>query len=155
MAQLQEDKQTLQGKIAIEKMNLLQVDREHVVHYLRTIRDGDPADPAFQRRIIRDFVRAVYLYDGYFKLVADFTGKNVTYEMPFNPDGTSDSKDDSSLEDDMSQGLYKDTSAPPQCPYTNPCSTKDLCKGISLSSTCPNTIEVVGQTFVITWYFED
>lgn len=109
LAQLQEDKQTLLGKIAIEKMNLLQVDREHVVHYLRTIRDGNPADPAFQRRIIRDFVRAVYLYDGYFKLVADFTGKNVTYEMPFNPDGSSDSDTNSAPVDEMSKGLYRRT----------------------------------------------
>ena len=152
MAQLQEDKQTLQGKIAIEKMNLLQVDREHVVHYLHTIRDGDPVDPAFQRRIIRDFVRAVYLYDGYFKLVADFTGKNVTYEMPIS---TGESCTDSPPIDDAPAGLYSGTFAPPSCPYTNPCSAKVLCKGISISSTCPDTIEVTGQAFVITWYFKD
>lgn len=139
MAQLQEDKQTLQGKIAIEKQSILQVDREHVVHYLRKVRDGNPADPAFQRRIIRDFVRAVYLYDGYFKLVADFTGKNVTYQMPFTPNGK-ESDADYPTSNQVENSSYKHTFGAPHSPYTNPCQQ--------------NTIEVVGQGFVITWYFE-
>lgn len=119
MAQLQVDKQNLQGKIAIEKMNLLQVDREHVVHYLRLVRDGNPTDPAFQKRIIRDFIRAVYLYDGYFKLVADFTGKNVTYEMPLHSDGASEQNADFSPVDEASKGLYKRTFAPLNTRHTN------------------------------------
>lgn len=151
MTQLQADKQTLQGKIALEKMNLLQVDRPRVVHFLEMIRDGNPADPDFQHRIIRDFVRAVYLYDGYFKLVVDFTGKNVSYQVPFNPDAditeTSTDGEESSAEtttekstEEMSKGLYKRTFAPPYHPYTNPCPV--------------NSIEVAGQGFVITWHFE-
>lgn len=121
MAQLQADKQTLQGKIALEKMNLLQVDRPRVVHFLEMIRDGNPADPDFQHRIIRDFVRAVYLYDGYFKLVVDFTGKNVSYKVPFQSDSTETSTDEveSSTEmstetstEEMGKGLYKRTFAP-------------------------------------------
>ena len=82
MAQLQADKQTLQGQIALEKQGLFLVDRIHVLHFLETVRDGNPANPDFQHRIIRDFVRAVYLYDDHFKLVVDFTGKNVSYEYP-------------------------------------------------------------------------
>ncbi|MBE5807734.1 MAG: recombinase family protein [Clostridiales bacterium] len=122
MAQLQADKQTLQGKIAIEKMNLLQVDRPRVVYFLETIRDGNPADPAFQKRIIRDFIRAVYLYDGYFKLAIDFTGKNVSYEVPFSAESTSsDEAPINSAEtpvdgatEEKSKGLYKRTFAPPK-----------------------------------------
>ena len=82
MAQLQADKQTLQGQIALEKQGLFLVDRIHVLHFLETVRDSNPANPDFQHRIIRDFVRAVYLYDDHFKLVVDFTGKNVSYEYP-------------------------------------------------------------------------
>ena len=39
-------------------------------------------DKKFQKRIIRDFVKAVYVYDDHFKLVVDFTGKDKTYTRP-------------------------------------------------------------------------
>ena len=150
MTQLQADKQTLQGKIALEKMNLLQVDRPRVVFYLEKIREGDPADPEFQHRIIRDFIRAVYIYDDYFKLVVDFTGKKTSYKVPFSS-GDADNIETSTEEEtstetstekateEMSKGLYKRTFAPPYHPYTNPCPV--------------NSIEVAGQGFVITWHF--
>lgn len=149
MAQLQSDKQTLQGKIALEKRDLLQVDRLRVIHFFEQIRNGNPADPAFQHRIIRDFVLAVYLYDGYFKLVVNFTGKNRAYKVPFSIGTSSTDTTDLSTDEvetstemsteEMGKGLYKRTFAPPYHTYTNPCPV--------------NSIEVAGQGFVITWYY--
>ena len=137
MAQLQADKKTLQGKIAIEKMNLLQVDRPRVVYYLEMVRDGNPADPDFQHRIIRDFVKAVYLYDDHFKLVVDFTGKNVTYEYPLQ-------KGESATTDEAITDSAR------------VCIEKNEPRHIIPIQTLveANSIEVVGQGFVITWYFK-
>ena len=136
--ELNDNKRTLQGKIAIEKMNLLQVDRPKVIYFLETIRNGNPKDPEFQKRIIRDFVRAVYLYDGYFKLVVDFTGKNVSYEIPVQSEIDTDNNE---APIEAAKGLYRRTLVPPQFPYTNPCHA--------------SSIELLGQGFVITWYYDE
>ena len=82
MAQLHDDKVRLQGQIAKADMDLLHVDRPRVIYYLEQVRSGDAEDSEFQHRIVRDFVRAVYLYDDYLKLSVDFTGKNTTYTVP-------------------------------------------------------------------------
>lgn len=129
MAQLQADKQTINGQIALEKSSLLQVDRPRVVYYLEQIRAGDVTDPDFQYRLIRDFVRAVYLYDDHLKIVVDFTGEKTSYKIPFTH--PSDPVPDSI------KGLYKRDFALPQHPYTNPCKI--------------NSIEMVEQGFLITW----
>lgn len=95
MTELQTEKRDLEGMIATEKLGILQVDREHVIKYLLLLRKEDYRDKKFQKRIIRDFVRAVYVYDDYFKLVVDFTGESKTYKRPFkiklaNPAGVQD-----------------------------------------------------------------
>ena len=136
MAKLQSDKSALQSRIAAEKSTLLQVDRPRVLYYLETIRGGNPADPALQKRIIRDFIRAVYVYDDHFKLVADFTGAKTTYDIPAMPSDSSDPTESPS--ESAPQGSYKREIAPPHLPYTNPCHH--------------STIEAVRQGFVIIWY---
>ena len=83
LTELKLEQQELDGLIATEKLGILQVDRDHVIKYLLLLRNEDYKDKDFQKRIIRDFVKAVYLYDDHFKLVVDFTGENKTYTMPF------------------------------------------------------------------------
>lgn len=142
MEQLNADKKTLQGKIALEKRNLFTIDRPRVVYFLEQIRAGNPAEPDFQSRIIRDFVRAVYLYDDHFKLVVDFTGKNVSYQVPFSsvddPKGSIENAESSN--ETVSRGLYKGESGTPHSPYTNP-DPRDR-------------ITFNGKGFVITWYLK-
>ena len=134
LTQLRADKQTIQGKIAAEKMNLLQVDREHVVYYLEQLRDGNPSDPKFQKRLVRDFVRAVYVYDDHFKLVVDFTGRNATFNVPMPP-----GNDSCDSYDSCDTSLYRESNPPPYHPYTNP---------------RHGSVTAAGQGFVIAWYFE-
>ena len=151
MAQLQADKQSLQGKIALEKQNLLLVDRPRVVHFLEMVRDGNPANPDFQHRIIRDFVRAVYLYDDHFKLVVDFTGKNVTYEYPLSK---IEKTDNDTVTKDCARVCIGTHEPRQKVLIQTPGSTVDLDKDFSVYAHKGGSIEVVGQTFVITWYFE-
>ena len=135
MEQLQEEKRTLTGMIEVEKASAMKVDRDEVVVFLQGIRDGDPKDKTFQRRIIRDFVRAVYVYDDHFKLSVDFTGKNTVFSIPFKikPGGDSTEKDGA-------EGLYKVEDGVPLQSYTNP--------------DPRNRVAFNGTGFVIVWYFK-
>ena len=81
MNELQTTKDQLVGLIAIEKANTFNIDRDRVTAYIESVRNGDCKDPKFQRMIIRDFVRAVYLFDDHFKLAVDFTGDNKLFEI--------------------------------------------------------------------------
>ena len=81
MKTLEEDKNRLAGLIAVEKANTINIDRDRVITYLESVRHGDYKDPDFQHMIIRDFVRAVYLYKDYFMMSIDFTGENKMYEI--------------------------------------------------------------------------
>ena len=81
--ELNEEKKQLTGLIEIERATSYAIDKYRVITYLESVRKGDPKDKKFQRQIINDFVRAVYLYDDYFKLSIDFTGKNTVYKCPF------------------------------------------------------------------------
>ena len=125
------------------------MDRPRVVHFLEMIRDGNPANPDFQHRVIRDFVRAVYLYDDYFKLVVDFTGKNVTYKYPLSKV----EKADNDTVTDCAQVCIEGNEPRQKVLIQTRGSTEEMCKGFSLFGH-QGSIEVVGQTFVITWCFK-
>ena len=148
MEQLNADKKTLQGKIAVEKMDLFLIDRPRVVFCLESIRDGDPADPEFQHRVIRDFVQAVYVYDDHFKIVVNFTGEKKAYEVPFitkDADNMDEAIDNAkaaidNASDEQARGLYKEKSGTPNHTYTNP---------------DPRSRIYFGRAgFVIDWYFK-
>lgn len=92
IAELDEDKKNLTGLIAFEKATTIKIDKYEAIAYFEKIRDGDCKDEKFQRMIIRDYIRAVYLFDDYFKLCINFTGKNTVYECLFSkPSGKSGS----------------------------------------------------------------
>lgn len=92
MDDLQEEKRTYEGLIAIEKVAVKDYDRKAIIGYVESIRKGDPSDKDFQKMVIRDFVKAVYVYDDHLRIVVDFTGENNTVEVPF--DGTDCSASD-------------------------------------------------------------
>ena len=137
MTELRMEKQELEGLIATEKLGILQVDRDHVIKYLLLLRTEDYRDKKFQKRIIRDFVKAVYVYDDHFKLVVDFTGENKTYTRPL-----------------------KIKLAKAECPVNEGegvCISSNVAHHISLIQTPDprNCIDVSDAGFVITWYFSD
>ena len=109
MAELQEEKKNLLGLIEVEKITTKPYDRERVVKYLYDIRVGDAKDKDFQRRVIRQFVRAVYLFDDHFKLSVDFTGENTVFDIPLNIESEGISEDG----EITGSGLYKDSKGVP------------------------------------------
>lgn len=93
IAELEDEKRNLVGMVEFEKATTIKIDKFEAITYLETIRDGDYTDEKFQRQIIRDYVRAVYLYDDHFKLCIDFTGENTVYECLFGKSGEPESGD--------------------------------------------------------------
>ena len=134
MDELQEEKRKYEGLIAIEKASVRDYDRTTVIGYIESIRRGDPTDKEFQKMVIRDFVKAVYVYDDHLKIVVDFTGENNTIEVPFSATDPPDSGGDSTA-DGFAQRLAR-------------CTITVL--GEPLNSQ--NSIEFTGQGFVITYY---
>lgn len=136
MAELQDEKKNLLGLIEIEKITTKPYDRDRIVKYLYDIRDGDAKDKVFQRKVVRQFVRAVYLFDDHLKLSVDFTGENTVFDIPLNIEGEEPSED-GEITDSC---LYKDSKGVPLHSYTNP--------------DPRNLLYFTGSGFVITWYFD-
>ena len=133
MDDLQEEKRRLQGLIAIEKAATRDYDRSTVIGYMESVQKHDPADKDFQKMVIRDFIKAVYLYDDHFKIIVDFTGKDNKITIPL--------KQPESSTDNTVQGFAEGLT---RCTITvlgEPLNQKDC-------------IEFTGQGFVITWYFK-
>lgn len=135
MEQLQEDKKELTGLIEVEKASTMKVERDEVVGFLIGIREGDPKDKKFQRRIIRDFVRAVYVYDDHYKLFVEFNKSNQPFIIHFK-----DKTGNDAAAKVVTEGSYKDENGVPLHSYTNP--------------DPRNRIYFTGTGFVITWYFK-
>ena len=134
LTELRLEKQDLEGLIAVEKMGILTVDRDQVIKYLLMIRTEDYKDKKFQKRIIRDFVKAVYVYDDHFKLVVDFTGESKTYTWP------------------LKKGSAK-SGETTDC--SGVCISSNVAHHTTLIQTPDprNCIDVSDAGFVITWYF--
>lgn len=133
MDELQEEKRNYEGLIAIEKLAVKDYDKKTILGYIESIKRGDPADKDFQKMVIRDFIKAVYVFDDHFRIVVDFTGENNTIDVPFGSATVGESTADEVRL--MTDKVYHN----------------------SLRRTLEqmNSIEFTAQGFVITWYFSE
>ena len=61
-----------------------QLSREQVIYWLEKFRGGDVTDPAFQWKVIENFVNAVYLYDDRIRIVYNYTKQGAeTVDLAF------------------------------------------------------------------------
>lgn len=134
LQELEEEESFVSDQIAIEKLGLAQIEREQVVYWLQYLRRGDAKDKRFQKEVIDDFIRAVYLYDDHFKLVIDFTGKETVFDFSLNGVESGETNEDS---ESVSGSLNPSTGVP-----------------VEGQANTRNTITVVGHVFVLTYYFE-
>ena len=140
MDELHEEKKQLTGLIEVEKATSTHIDRAEVIVYLETVKRGNIKDKKFQRKIIHDFIRAVYLYDDHFKLSVDFTGENKLFDYPFRASEVS-----------------KTTFESPENKGSGVCITPEKVYHYILIQT-PNPrnyIEVSDTGFVVVWHFSD
>ena len=133
MDELQEEKRKYEGLIAVEKIAVQDYDRETVIGYLEYIRHGNPNDKDFQKMVIREFIKAVYVYDDHLRIVVDFARKDNTIDVPIK--GAEKTADGSA--DGFAQGLKR-------------CTKTVLGEPLDRR----NSVEFTGQRFVITWYLK-
>ena len=129
--ELQEEAKDLEGLIAIEKACEVDYKREDIIGFLLNIRSGDYKNKKFQEMIIRDFIRAVYVYDDHFKISVEFTGQEKTYDRTIKLTTRADGKnsDGVSMNSDRVHHLVLIRTPDPR-----------------------NFVEVSETGFVITWF---
>ena len=88
----------------------LRLTEKEVVSWLKTFRDGDPADPDFRRRLVDIFINAVYVYDD--RIIVFYNirgGKQVSskdlYEALESPKDKENSKPETGSDLESSGGV--------------------------------------------------
>ncbi|MGN0787079.1 MAG: recombinase family protein [Christensenellales bacterium] len=74
LLELENEKNTIDGKLALLRAKEVKIDREHIVAWLMNFQNGNIRHKVTQEKIINTFVLAVYVYDdGRIKIVFDPT----------------------------------------------------------------------------------
>lgn len=63
LEQLEENKQSLEIRIAQEEMEKPPITREQILYWLHKFRTYDVTDPDFRQQLVNCFVNSIYLYD--------------------------------------------------------------------------------------------
>ncbi|MDF2984937.1 MAG: Site-specific recombinase, invertase Pin s [Eubacterium sp.] len=82
LLELEAEQSKIIGLLAIEKSEIPEIKREHIVAWLESFKDGDIEDKKFQSKLFDTFLTAVYIYDNDLRIVFNFTGKKNTIEIP-------------------------------------------------------------------------
>lgn len=84
LEELEEQRRQLQDQIERISFETPQLSREQVIYWLEKFRGGDAKDPAFQWKVIENFVNAVYLYDDRIRIVYNYTKQGAeTVDLQF------------------------------------------------------------------------
>ena len=86
LEELEKEQKELLSSILIEKRSIPDASRDHVRFYFEQFRNGEVDDSKYQRALIRNFLRAVYLYDDYIKITFDFDEDDTGVEIPIEDD---------------------------------------------------------------------
>ena len=64
----------LEDAVALAKASITHIEREFVVYWLNSFRDGERDDKDFRRKVIDTFVAAIYLWDDRIRIAFNYTG---------------------------------------------------------------------------------
>lgn len=84
LMELEKERSTIEGKIAAARADIIPVDRERLVEWLRSLREGDICDKKYQAALFDTFLIAVYVYDDDLKIVFSFSGDKNTIRIPLD-----------------------------------------------------------------------
>lgn len=84
LLELEDRKAELENAIEQASMYSPKLTREHIIFWLNKLKNGDVTDPAFQAKIIENFVNAIYLYDDKLRIVYNYTKNGAeTVDLDF------------------------------------------------------------------------
>ena len=122
LEELEQERTKLNRAIETEKALRPTLTRSRVIYWLEQFRNGDIDDPEYRRRLVHNFVNAIYLYDDErMKIALNFSGACNTIDLNFieNADSSSDP-----------ECSYRVELAPPLASQANP-ATFILCSRCS------------------------
>jgi DNA-directed RNA polymerase subunit H (RpoH/RPB5) len=114
LLELEAEQSKIVGRLAVEKAEVPEVDKDDIIVWLESFRDGDITDKKYQSKLFDTFLVAVYLYDNDLKIEFSFTGKKNTIKVPLDA-----SIVDNIGKDSMSGCSFKPSLAPPKESQTN------------------------------------
>lgn len=80
LMELEAEDGRLRDEITIEEAAITHLDREFVVFWLKSFKDGDREDKDFHRKVIDTFVSAVYLWDDHIRIAFNYSGSRNTVD---------------------------------------------------------------------------
>ena len=84
LMELEQQKAEIRDAIEVASAAIPQLTREQVIFWLEKFRKGDATDPAFQWKVIENFMNAVYLYDDRIRIVYNYTKQGAeTVDLAF------------------------------------------------------------------------
>lgn len=83
LMELEAERTAIEGKICAAKAAIVPTNRERLIEWLRSLREGDVHDKKYQAGLFDTFLVAAYLYDdNRVKIVFSFAGDKNTIEIP-------------------------------------------------------------------------
>lgn len=121
--ELEREQRELQGMIAVEQAKVKTVTREQIQYFLDSFKDGDVNDPAYQKRLFKNFLIKVFLDDDKYRIVFNYIDGLDTMEFPLT-------LEDIEATDSSVECSYNAPSGPPQAAETNTPWTITMIKGV-------------------------
>ena len=90
LMELEKEQSDIERKITMAKADVIPVNRDQLVGWLKKLQAGDVHDKKYQAELFDTFLIAVYVYDNpngqdYMKVVFSYAGSKNTVEIPLDP----------------------------------------------------------------------
>lgn len=90
LIELEKEQSDIDRKITMAKADVIPVNRDQLVGWLKKLQAGDVHDKKYQAELFDTFLIAVYVYDNpdgqdYMKVVFNYAGSKNTVEIPLDP----------------------------------------------------------------------
>ena len=90
LMELEKEQSDIDRKITMAKADVIPVNRDQLVGWLKKLQAGDVHDKKYQSELFDTFLIAVYVYDNpdgqdYMKVVFNYAGSKNTVEIPLDP----------------------------------------------------------------------
>ena len=90
LMELEKEQSDIDRKITMAKADVIPVNRDQLVVWLKKLQAGDVHDKKYQAELFDTFLIAVYVYDNpdgqdYMKVVFNYAGSKNTVEIPLDP----------------------------------------------------------------------
>lgn len=82
LQELEKEQAELVAQINEERRYIPRLTHKDVVYWLESFKNGDIEDQTYQKKLIQNFLRAVYLYDDHIKITFDFDDEDQGYDLP-------------------------------------------------------------------------